>query len=272
MKPGSPRTPVRDAVELAAERLIAAARSRTPCDPVRDLIGPVDTAAAYAVQGRVTASRLAEGARVIGRKTGLTSPSVQRQLGVDQPDFGTLFDDMCYQTGATIEAEALLQPKAEGEIAFVLAQDVVDIDIDASSIRSFVAYALPALEIVDSRIAGWDIRFADTVADNASSGVFVLGQTQVTLEDVDPVAVTMAMSVNGVLASSGAGDACLGDPLNALAWLARTAVAYGNPLRSGQIVLSGALGPMVDIRAGDHISVDISGLGVAEATLSRSKQ
>src|SRR4029079_8144163 len=160
-------------------------------------------------------------------------------------DFGVLFADMDVSAEEEVPSERLLQPKAEAEIAFVLGHDLVDDDFSADDVRGAVDYAVAALEIVDSRIANWDLAITDTVADNASSGVFVLGTKRFSLCDFDPRNATMHMYINDNLVSEGSGSACLGDPLNVLAWLARTAASFGDPLRAGQIILSGALGPMV---------------------------
>lgn len=249
------------AVEQAAARLLKAAATQRPCPPVRDLIGDYDVAAAYAVQERLTSHRAGTGARVVGRKIGLTSQAVQRQLGVDQPDFGVLFDDMAYPADADVPVSRLLQPKVEAEVAFVLGADLVDGPLDDYQIRAAVDHSVAALEIVDSRIADWDISFADTVADNASSGLYMLGTRQVPLSEVAPIDVRMEMRINGDVVSTGNGAACLGDPLTALAWLARTAREFGAPLRAGQVVLSGALGPMAPVTAGDEVTCDITGLG-----------
>lgn len=255
-------------VEEASVRLLAAAATRHPCTPVRDLIGSTDETAAYAVQERLTASRLAGGAVVVGRKIGLTSPAVQAQIGVGVPDFGVLFGDMAYADGAEIPFGRLLQPKVEAEIAFVLAADLAVGPLDLPQVRAAVAYAVAALEIVDSRIAGWDISYTDTVADNASSGLYVLGTARRSLEDFAPVEAEMSMMIDGVVVSTGNGDACLGDPLNALAWLASKARDFGQPLRAGQVVLSGALGPMVDVRPGAVVTAEITGLGSVSTTFS----
>jgi 2-keto-4-pentenoate hydratase len=246
-------------ISEAAQRLRTAARTGVPCAPVRDLVG--DVRAAYDVQQEQTAARLAEGRRVVGAKIGLTSPAVQAQLGVDSPDFGVLFDDMARSEAEPIDTAGLLQPRIEAEVAFVLAADITDPDRAADS----VAYAVAALEIVDSRIAGWDITLPDTVADNASSALFVLGARPVPLADLVPADVTMALTVDGTEVSTGTGKACLGDPLLALAWLARTSVANGQPLRAGQVVLSGALGPMVPVTPGIVVVAEISGLGTVRA-------
>ncbi|GAA3964473.1 2-keto-4-pentenoate hydratase [Gordonia caeni] len=259
----------RDAAETrAAQRLLDALHSRAACTPVRDLIGPTDLAAAYRVQERLTAGRTAAGARIVGRKIGLTSKAVQEQMGVDQPDFGVLFDDMAYSDGDQVPTDRLLQPKAEAEVAFVLKADLADGPLDIEQIREAIDYGVAALEVCDSRIAGWDIAFADTVADNASSGVYVLGDDRKTLDEFTPVEVGMRMLINGEEVSTGDGAACLGDPLNAVAWLARAARDFGEPLRAGQVILSGALGPMRPLASGDDVTVEISGLGTVRARFS----
>lgn len=248
------------AVRAAAERLQTALRTRTPCRPVRELIGARDVGSAYAVQRELTAARLHAGARIVGRKIGLTAPAVRAQLGVDQPDFGVLFDDMHCPDG-DVDLDRLLQPKVEAEIAFVLSVDLDDPWATAESVREVVDYAVPALEIVDSRIAGWDISFGDTVADNASSGLFVLGARRMSLAEFEPREVAMSLMIDHAPASSGRGDSCLGDPLSALAWLAATESRFGDPLRAGDIVLSGALGPMVVVGAGADITAEFGPLG-----------
>jgi len=254
-----------DVVEVAAARLMRAQAERQPCAPVRDLIGSSDVALAYAVQALQTKARLAAGARIVGRKIGLTSPAVQAQLGVDRPDFGFLFSDMKCTESDPVAMTWLLQPKVEAEIAFVLGADLDEGPLDLDTVRRAVSYAVPALEIVDSRIAEWDITFGDTVADNASSGLFVLGSERRSLAEFDPVQAQMSMLIDGVEVSTGSGAACLGDPLEALRWLATTARDLGEPLRSGQVILSGALGPMSPVVAGNHVTAEITGLGSVEA-------
>ena len=257
-------------VRRAAQRLQDAAASLAPCPPVRDLIGSDDVDTAYAVQRLITSARSDGGGSVVGRKIGLTSPAVQAQLGVDRPDFGVLFADMAC-VGGVVPTGRLLQPKVEAEIAFVLVQDLADGELDLEQVRGAVGYAVAALEIVDSRIAGWDITFADTVADNASSGLYVLGEGRRTLADFEPVRATMAMTLDGEVVSRGTGADCLGDPLNALQWLARTAHEVGDPLRAGQVVLSGALGPMVAVQAGSRVTALVSGLGEVSAVFTRAQ-
>ncbi len=265
-------TEARSGVDLAVARLRTAVLERTPCVPIRDLVDLDDVTTAYQVQKRLTASRVASGARVVGRKIGLTSPAVQAQLGVDQPDFGVLFDDMAFASGEVVPMDRLLQPKAEAEIAFVLAADLAEGDLGPEQVRAAVDCCVAALEIVDSRIADWDITFVDTVADNASSGLYVLGPVRRTLEEVEPTRVEMRMLVDDEVVSTGTGAACLGDPLAALRWLAQTARDFGDPLRAGQLVLSGALGPMHPVHAGARVTAEISGLGSVTTTFSAQEE
>lgn len=256
-----------DIVDAVADRLERATDTGIACSPVVDLIGSSDIDTAYAVQKTLTRRRLDAGARLIGRKIGLTSAAVQAQIGVDRPDFGVLFDDMHFTHGAVVPYSRLLQPKAEAEVAFVLGSDILDAS-SADSVRHAVELAYPALEIVDSRIAQWQIGITDTVADNASSGVFVIGEVGFTLDDFEPSDVVMTMRRNGEIVSSGTGRDCLGDPLAALAWLAGTALDIGSPLRAGDIVLSGALGPMVPVLPGDTFEAEIAPLGYVAAQFS----
>ena len=249
-------------VAEAADRLLDATASGTPIPPLTDLLGSTDVDLAYDVQRTVTARRLAEGARLVGRKIGLTSAAIQAQVGVDQPDFGVLLDDMRFRDDEAIPVGRLLQPRAEAELAFVLGSDITDADGD---VRSAVALAFAAIEVVDSRVADWRIQITDTVADNASSGVFVVAERGFTLDEIEPRDVVMTMTRNGEEVSRGDGRACLGDPLNALAWLSRTAIRLGDPLRAGDVVLSGALGPMIEARPGDVFVAEIAPLGTVTA-------
>jgi 2-keto-4-pentenoate hydratase len=254
-------------IEAAAQRLERAASDKIACAPVVDLLGPGDIDAAYQVQRLLTERRIAAGARVVGRKIGLTSAAVQRQVGVDRPDFGTLFNDMRYEDGVEIPIGRLLQPRVEAEVAFLLAKDIEDAS-DPAAIRDAVGLAFPAIEVVDSRIADWRIGITDTIADNASSGVFVVGATGTPLDAFDPVGVTMTMRRGDDVVSQGTGRDCLGDPLNALAWLAATTIEVGIPLRAGDLVLSGALGPLVAVAAGDVFDAVIAPLGTVTARFS----
>lgn len=256
------------AVDAAAARLLDAELRKAACAPVRDLIGSGDEESAYAVQQIVAAARKKAGATRVGRKIGLTSDAVQQQLGVSQPDFGALYDDMAYVGGDTVPADSVLQPRVEAEIAFILGQDLAEGPLDVAQVRAAVDYAVVAIEICDSRIQDWDITFGDTVADNASAGAFVLGPTRKPLAEFEPKDTVMSMTIDGVEVSSGNGAACMGDPLEAVAWLARKASAFGDPLRAGDVVLSGALGPMKSIVAGNVVRATATGLGAVTFTLS----
>lgn len=254
-----------DAVSAAVARLALAQQTRVPCAPVRDLIGTDDLPAAYAVQQGLVQRRTDGGAGVVGRKIGATSEAVQRQLGVDQPDFGYLLSDMDRSAEVAdrrpVSMATLVQPRVEAEVAFVLGRDLDlgEDELTLDAVRAAVDSVLPALEIVDSRIADWDIGFTDTVADNASSGLFVVGRHGRTLDQVEPREVVMSLTVNGQERSSGNGAACLGDPLEALRWLAVQARRFGDPLRAGHLILSGALGPFVPFAPGDRVAASISG-------------
>ena len=257
------------AVSDALARLTAAADTGVPCAPVRDVLGSTDIAAAYAVQQQLIAARVAAGAVVVGRKIGATSAAVQQQLGVTQPDFGVLLDDMDVSGLTEVPSDRLLQPRAEAEIAMRLGADLVDGDLDDAQIRAAVSGLAAAIEIVDSRITDWDIQITDTVADNASSGLYVIADRWLTLDEVEPVDVTMQMWIDDELASEGTGAACLGDPLVALGWLARTAREYGQPLLAGQVVLTGSLGPLAPTPPGSVVRAELSTLGTVNATFSK---
>ncbi|MEZ0164383.1 2-keto-4-pentenoate hydratase [Kineococcus sp. LSe6-4] len=185
---------------------------------------------------------------------------------VDRPDYGTLFSDSGHPSGARLPLGGFLQPRVEAEVAFVLDRDVTTA-VDAGSVAAHVRAVLPALEIVDSRIEDWDITFVDTVADNASFGAAVLGPAR-PLDDLDLTAVRMTMTRDGAEVSTGRGSDCLGSPLAALAWLAGTAIDLGDPLRAGEVVLSGALGPVVAARAGDVFRAVVTGVGDVEVTFA----
>lgn len=248
-----------DRVVAAARRLADAERTGVPCAPVRDLVTTVEDA--YPVQEHLTRARLAEGRRLVGRKIGLTSRAVQQQLGVDTPDFGMLYADMAVPDGAEIPVGAVLQPRVETEVALVLDRALTHERHTVADLIRATAFALPAIEVAGSRIRDWDITLADTVADNASSGMYVLGSRPVALADVDLRLAGMVLDRRGAQVSVGAGAACLGHPLNAALWLADTLVRVGRPLRAGDTVLTGALGPMVAAVPGDVFEARVDGLG-----------
>jgi len=252
-------SPHADPVHAAESLLRAAACARIPCAPVRGLIGDADQEAAYAVQSLSIARRVAEGARTVGRKIGLTSPAVQAQFGVSTPDYGVLLDDMVADDREPLDLGRFLQPRVEAEVAFVLGRDLDSPTTHVADVIRATEFVLPAIEVVDSRIAGWDIRITDTIADNASSGAVVLGTTPRRLDGFDLAGAGMRLDHDGPV-STGAGAACLGSPVIAVAWLARAVARHGRPLRAGEVVLSGALGPMVDATPGVfHARID--GLG-----------
>jgi 2-keto-4-pentenoate hydratase len=246
--------------ETAAQRLRDAYRSGAIA-PMRDVLESTDGDGAYAIQEINTRHWQDQGRRIIGRKIGLTAAAVRKQLGVDQPDYGVLFEDMLIRDGGMLKASSVLQPKAEAEIALTLSADITDPDVGPDGVLAATAHAMAAIEIVDSRIADWKISFADTVADNGSSAFFVLGKERLPLAGLDLYSCGMVLEINGVIASLGAGAACLGHPLNAAAWLARTMMARGQPLKAGDILMTGALGPMAAIQPGDTVRAVIGGVG-----------
>lgn len=229
--------------------------------PMRDGLDPVDAENAYAIQTINTRIWVEEGRRIIGRKAGLTAKAVQAQLGVSQPDFGVLFEDMRIADGGKLDPARTLQPKAEAEIAFILADDLPDPSTTPEQVAAAVATVHAAIEIVDSRIADWKISFADTVADNGSSAFFVLADAGLSLDGLDLESAAMEMRINNAVVSTGIGAAALGNPLNAAAWLAQTLAARGEPLKAGDILLAGALGPMVALTPGDRVHASVGGIG-----------
>jgi len=251
-----------------ATSLRDAARQRLTILPVRDELAGMGIAGAYAVQDINTRHALESGRRLTGRKIGLTSKSVQQQLGVDAPDFGMLFADMELAPDEEVAPGRVLQPKVEAEVAVVLERDLDGEEVTLSQLISATAYVLPAVEIVGSRIRDWDIRLLDTVADNASSGLYALGTQPRKLSEVDLRMCGMLMERKGKVVSLGVGAACLGHPLNAALWLARKMAEVGRPLQAGDVIMTGALGPMVTVEPGDLIETTIAGLGVVRTAFS----
>jgi 2-keto-4-pentenoate hydratase len=247
-------------VSETAQSLLGA-YTGTLLPPVRTRFETGDMGSAYAVQQQQIAHWIDQGRRPVGRKIGLTSPAVQKQLGVAEPDFGQLFADMVYGTGETVPMSRLQQPRVEAEIALILSRDLDIEHVTVADVIASIGCVLPALEVVGSRIAGWNIDIVDTIADNASSGVLVLGGPAQRLEGLDLINCAMSLTLNGKSVSSGYGRDCLGGPLNAAVWLARRSRELGRPLREGELVMTGALGPMVSVQAGDVVQATIAGIG-----------
>ena len=202
---------------------------------------------AYYIQQRMLSRRQENGEKVVGKKIGVTSKPVMNLLGVHQPDFGYLLDGMVYNEGESIEMSTLIQPKAEGEIAFLLKKDLQGPGVTAADVLAATEGVMACFEIVDSRITDWKIKIQDTVADNASCGVFVLGDQLVDISNVDLGLCGMVLEKNGEIVVTGAGAATMASPVNAMVWLANTLGRLGIPLNAGDVVLSGALGSAVSI-------------------------
>ena len=252
-------------LEAIAARLREALETGTPIAPIRTEIGEQNVAAAYEIQ-RINTSRACDQGRTIcGRKIGLTSAAVQTQLGVDQPDFGVLFSDMARTDFEDIALDRMILPRIEAEIVFVLGKDLEGPGLTMADLLSSIEYLVPALEIVDSRVQDWNIGITDTVADNASCSLFVLGSEKRLLDGLELRSCGMVMEDQSGPVSFGAGAACLGNPLNACLWLANKLIEFNTPLREGDLVLSGALGPMVNVRPGSSFQARIGNIGSVSA-------
>jgi 2-oxopent-4-enoate/cis-2-oxohex-4-enoate hydratase len=251
------------------DELHAALRGRHTVAPLTGRVPGVTIDDAYGVSRRMLSRRLADGERVVGKKIGVTSEAVQKMLDVHQPDFGFLTDAMLFENGAAIPVgTTLIQPRAEGEIAFVLARDLAGPGVTEEDVLAATRAVRPCFEIVDSRIRDWKIRIEDTVADNASSGVFVLGPDEVDPRAVDLVACRIRVEKNGAPLSEGAGAAALGSPVYCVAWLANTLSRFGIALEAGEVVLSGSLVPLEPVRPGDRMHLAIDGIGEASVSFT----
>ncbi len=259
----------RETAAALSAQLLEAERTGEAIPPVVGVIPEGDIDSAYLVQSLSTETKLTDGRRIVGRKIGLTNPAVQKQLGVDQPDFGVLFDDMAFADGDKIPAGRVLQPKVEAEIAFVLDADLEGAGLTEADLIAAIGSVQASIEIVGSRIANWQIGIVDTVADNGSSAAFVLGGQVRAIRDVDLTGCQMTMTrrraTSSEVVSQGTGADCLGSPLIAARWLAAELARRGDALRAGDIILTGALGPMVEVVAGDRFEVEISGIGTVAA-------
>jgi 2-oxopent-4-enoate/cis-2-oxohex-4-enoate hydratase len=254
-----------DRITELGDELFTALRNRQTLAPLTEREPQISIDEAYRISLRFLERRTAEGERVVGKKIGVTSKPVQDMLGVHQPDFGFLTDRMAVASGGVISiaGSGLIQPRAEGEIAFMLKQDLVGPNITAEQVLDATEYVSPCFEIVDSRIRDWKIKIQDTVADNASCGVFVVGEARVKPHALDLVAVQMNITQNGAHVASGLGAAVQGHPANAVAWLANTLGQYGIPFLKGELILSGSLAPLLPARAGDRFHMTLAGLGEA---------
>ncbi len=250
-----------DLITALGDELYAALTGCHVLEPLTSRHADITIDDAYRIQQRLNARRVEAGEVIIGKKIGVTSQAVMTMLGVNQPDFGMLTDAMVYNEGEAIEAQSLIQPKAEGEIAFLLKRDLMGPGVSAADVLAATEGVMACFEIVDSRIRDWKIRIQDTVADNASCGVFVLGDRVVDPRRVDLQTCGMVLEKNGEVVVTGAGAATMGSPLTAMAWLANTLGRLGIALKAGEVVLSGALGAMVPVKAGDNLRVTIGGIG-----------
>lgn len=258
-----------NSIEKASELLYQAHKNSSTCAPIRSLIGDEDISTAYKIQEiNIQKRMISENTGIVGRKIGLTAKTVQAQLGVDQPDFGTLLKNMQIENKGSVPAKELVQPKAEAEIAFVLKEDIVG-RLSIVELQGKIDYACACIEIVGSRVENWDIKITDTVADNASASHFVLGDIKKHISEIDLENCLMKMYKNGELVSEGQGSACLGSPLNSFKWLADKMIEMETPLLKGDIILTGALGKMVEGKPGDHFKAEIEGLDSVEISFGK---
>ncbi len=253
------------AVRKIAKGLYAAERERSVLDPLTVTHEGIDVPAAYRIQLALVELRKAAGEKVVGKKIGLTSLAMQRMLGVDQPDYGHIFDTMVLEDEVRMDTGELIQPKVEPEIAFVMERSLKGPGVTAMQVLAATRFVVPAIEIIDSRIRDWKIKLCDTIADNASSARIVLGNTPRQVHQVDLRLVGMMLEKNGEVAQTGAGAAALGHPANAVAWLANAIGAYGVALEAGEVVMPGAVSAAVDVAQGDHIRISFDGLGTVSA-------
>jgi 2-oxopent-4-enoate/cis-2-oxohex-4-enoate hydratase len=252
------------AIATLGDELYGALRARRAVPSLTSRLPDLTIDDAYAISLRMLERRVSDGETVIGKKIGVTSKAVQDMLGVYQPDFGYLTDRMAYETPAEMPiGRELIQPRAEGEIAFVLKRDLLGPGVTPGDVLAATEYVTACFEVVDSRIEAWKIEIGDTVADNASSGLFVLGAERANPKHVDFVTCGMVVEKNGQVISTGAGAAALGSPLVSVAWLANALGRYGTALRAGEVILSGSLVPLEPVKPGDEMRVLVGGVGTA---------
>lgn len=249
--------------ELAAE-LLEAARTRAPIAPLTARHPQLTVADAYAIQGLVARARLDAGAELVGRKVGLTSAAMQQMMGVEEPDFGRVFADELIESGGFAPRDELIQPRAEPEIAFKLARDLAGPGVTVADALAATEWVAPALEVIDSRVADWRIALVDTVADNASSGRVVLGAERVSVDEIDLAAATVEVRIDGAPVATGRGDAVLGHPAEAVAWLANTLAPFGEQLRAGDLIMPGSMTAAAPLEPGTTVVADFGPLGTVE--------
>ncbi|WP_419887682.1 2-keto-4-pentenoate hydratase [Neobacillus niacini] len=248
-------------IQHFAAKLTQAEATRVGIDPITSTDPDITVNEAYHIQLENIKKRVKEGRKIVGKKIGLTSVAVQKLLGVNEPDYGHLLDTMVIENGGNISCETMIQPKVEGEIAFILKHDLKGPNVTVLDVLQATDYVVPALEIVDSRIQDWKIKLQDTVADNASSGFYVLGGKPTKITDINLELMGMALYQNGEVVNTGVGAAALGNPATCVAWLANRLSDYDIPLKAGEVILSGALSGMVVAKPGDTFTARFAHLG-----------
>lgn len=259
-------------IQLYGDELYNALLTRTTVAPLLAREPGITLDDAYRIQQRMVARRIAAGERIVGKKIGVTSKAVQDMIGVNRPDFGQLTSGMAFDEGADLPIGGLIQPKAEAEVAFVLKRDLIGPGITATDVIRATDYVVPCFEIVDSRITDWKIRIQDTVADNASCGVYLLGKAKKKLTDLDLNMAGMVLEMNGELFSTAAGAAVQGGPVNAVVWLANTLGELGIPFLAGEVILSGSQSTLIPAKVGDVLKCTVGGLGSCEVRFSGAER
>jgi 2-keto-4-pentenoate hydratase len=252
---------MKQVLEVIADELLEAERTKQGIAPITERYADLDVTDAYEIQLEVLRRKLAEGRQVIGKKVGLTSAAMQKMLGVDEPDYGHLLDDMQVADGEVVDVSSMLSPKVEAEIGFVLSKDLVGPNVTYLDVLMATKYLVPTIEIIDSRIADWKIKLVDTVADNGSSAKVVVGSKIRTIDGLDIGSIGMTLIKNDEQIATGAGAAALGHPAHAVAWLANKLHEFGIQLKAGELILPGALSGAVSVGKGDHIVAQFGSLG-----------
>ncbi|WP_209125005.1 2-keto-4-pentenoate hydratase [Alkalihalobacillus sp. BA299] len=255
-------------IEQAYESLLEAEKTHQAISPLTELVPDLSVEEAYHVQLKIIEKKVNDGQKIVGKKIGLTSLAMQQLLGVDQPDYGHLFKYMDVTGKEMIAMKELFAPKIEGEIAFVLKKDLQGPSVTIEDVLDATDYVVPALEIVDSRIKDWKIKLPDTIADNASCGLYLLGQERISINDIDLPKVEMSLYKNGELINQGTGKDVLENPAACVAWLANKLHEYGVTLKANEVILSGALSAAVNAEAGDRFTAEFKNFGKVEAVFS----